>query len=74
MESFWKMLSNQWVISYTNNINNHGAATSTSCFDFSTVHQTIPCEKLITVLFEIIDIFFNMCDKQFITVKKHGAK
>ena len=60
------------MIHSINNIN-HGKVTSIACFDISTLYRTIPHDKLIKALFEIID-FLKEIDKWFITVGKYGAR
>ena len=62
------------MINCINNLNNCGKATSILCSDFSTLYIAIPHDKLVKVLYEIINLFFKKDDKQFITVVKHGAR
>ena len=49
-------------VSDTNSIkslSNRGKGTSISYFDFSTLYTTIPHDKLMKVLFEIVDFCFK---------------
>ena len=74
VNSFWTILNNQPVINSINSLNNRGKATSISCFDFSTLYTTIPHDKLIKVLFDMIDFCFKGGDKQYIEIGKYGAR
>ena len=60
-----KILSNHTVINSIHNLNNRSKATLRSCFDFWILYRTIPHNKLIKVLFEIIRCCFKEDNEKF---------
>ena len=59
------MLNNHPVTNSIHNLNNRNRATFRSCFDFWTLYTTIPHNKLINALFEIIGFCFKEVIKTF---------
>ena len=74
IKSFRTILNNQPMTNSIDNLNNCSKATFISCFDFSVFYTTISHDKLVKVLFEIIDFCFKEVDNQFITFRKYSAR
>jgi len=73
VNTFWVVQSNKAVTKNLRNLNRYGKAKSISTFDFSTLYTKIPHDKLLEVLYSIIDFCFDGTDKKFINVTNWGA-
>ena len=69
---FWVLQNSDPVINSMNRINKKCNAKSISTFDFSTLYTKLPHDKLLHVLFELIDFVFNGGNKNYIKVSKNG--
>ena len=73
VNTFWVVQSNKQVTNKLRNLNKHGKAQSINTFDFSTLYTKIPHDKLLNVLYSIVDFCFDGTDKKFINVTTWGA-
>ena len=69
---FWVLQNSDPIINTLNTINKKNNAKSISTFDFSTLYTKLPHDKLIDVLFQLIDFVFKGGNKSFIKVSRNG--
>ena len=68
VKTFWRVQSNQNVISTINKLNSRNKAISGSTFGFFTLYTNIPHHKLKSVMEKFVKFFFNGGDKEFIRI------
>ena len=69
---FWVLQNSNPVINALRDINKKKRAKSISTYDFSTLYTKLPHDKLIKILFSIIDFAFKGGNKSFIRVSSKG--
>ena len=73
LHQFWIAENNAEVVSAMTRISKKSNAKCVSTYDFSTLYTMIPHDKLIEVLYSIVDFVFNDGDRSFISVTENGA-
>ena len=68
------MQNNRPVIDVMTKLNARKKAKSISTFDFSTLYTKLPHDKLLNVLFKLIDFCFNGGGHKYVTISKYGAR
>ena len=58
-KTFWVIQNNSLPLEYINKINNRKNAKQISTFDFSTLYTKIPYNKLLVILYKVVDFVFK---------------
>ena len=74
VKNFWVVQNNRPVIDAMTKLNARKKAKSISTFDFSTLYTKLPHDKLLNVLFKLIDFCFNGGGHKYVTISKYGAR
>ena len=74
VNTFWVIQNNKPVTESIKRLNARNKGTSISTFDFSTLYTKIPHDKLISVLYSIVDFCFNGGECDFLAVNDFGSK
>jgi len=69
---FWVLQNSNPVLKSLSHINKKKNAKSISTFDFSTLYTSLPHDKLIKELCEIIDFVYNAGSSRYIVISKYG--
>ena len=70
---FWVIQNSDPVLAELNKINGKNSAKYISCFDFSTLYTSIPHDKLIARLHELIDFAFKGGNRNNICFNNNGS-
>ena len=58
-KTFWVIQNNSLPLEYINKINKRKNAKQISTFDFSTLYTKIPYNKLLVILYKVVDFVFK---------------
>ena len=58
-KTFWVIQNNSFPLEYINKINKRKNAKQISTFDFSTLYTKIPYNKLLVILYKVVDFVFK---------------
>ena len=58
-KTFWVIQNNSLPLEYINKINKRKNAKQISRFDFSTLYTKIPYNKLLVILYKVVDFVFK---------------
>ena len=73
VKTFWVIQNKDPVVKAMKSISTRKRATSISTFDFATLYTTIPHDKLIETMNEIVDFCFAGCSKSKIIVTPYST-
>ena len=73
-KTFWVTQNNEEVINSIRKLNKRNSVRSMSTFDFSTLYTKIPHDKLLAVMFELVDFCFQGGTHEQLSISKHGAR
>ena len=74
VKTFWVIQNNEPVLNSITRINKKGRAKSISTFDFSTLYNKIPHDKLLEVMNDIVDFCFAGDSHKMLSISEYGAK
>ena len=74
VNTFWVVQNNKPVVDAMLKLNKRNKAKSISTFDFSTLYTKLPHDKLLNVLFKLIDFCFDGGTHKFLIFTKYGAR
>lgn len=72
-KTFWVIQNNSLPLECINKINKRRNAKQISTFDFSTLYTKIPHDKLLEVLFDVVDFVFKGGSRDYIVINKHDS-
>ena len=74
IKTFWVIQNNEDVITSIRRLNKRNSIRSISTFDFSTLYTKIPHDKLLQVLYELVDFCFQGGTHEQLSISKNGAR
>ena len=72
-KTFWIIQNNSLPLECIKKINKRKNAKQTSTFDFSTLYTKIPHDKLLDILYKVVDFVFKGGTRDYIIIKKQGC-
>ena len=73
IKTFWVIQNNSLPLECINKINKRENAKQIGTFDFSTLHTKIPFDKLLDILYEVVDFVFKGGTRDYIVINKQGC-
>ena len=73
IKEFWVIQNNSLPLECINKINKRKNAKQLSTFDFSTLYTNIPHDKLLDILYKVVDFVFKEGTKDCIIINKQGC-
>ena len=74
VKTFWVIQNNEKVITSINKLNKRRSIKSISTFDFSTLYTKIPHDKLLEVMYDLVDFCFQGGTHEQLSLSKSGAR
>ena len=72
-KTFWVIQNNSFPFECINKINERKNAKQISTFDFSTRYAKIPHDKLLDILYRVVDCVFKGGTRDYIIINKQGC-
>ena len=72
-KTFWVIQNSFLPLEYINKINKRKNAKQISTFDFSTLYTKIPHNKVLHILYKVVDFVFKGGTRGCIIIKKQGC-
>ena len=72
VKTFWVIQNNSLPLECIKKINKRKNAKQLSTFDFSTLYTKIPHDKLLDILYKVVDFVFKGGTRDYIRVVHHG--
>ena len=73
IKNFWVIQNNSLRLERINKISKRKAAKQVSTFDFSTLYTKIPRDKLLDVLYKVVNFVFKGGIRDYIVINKQGC-
>ena len=72
-KTFWVIQNNSFPLEYINKINKRKNPKQISTFNFSTIYTKIPHDKLLDILYKVVDFVFKGDTRDYIIMNKQGC-
>ena len=72
-KTFWVIQNNSLPLECIKKINKRKNAKQISTFDFSTLYTKIPHDKLLDILYKVVDFVFKGGTRDYIIINKQGC-